>query len=938
MVKRYVIFILLICGFIAFQCTSDENTVEIIPQGIQLETEELNLKVQFYANNMVRITKWAPGGSEEKPSLVVIKKRFSDISLQIIEESRYVNIYGSRIELRISKKSGRIEFFNKNREVILREHKKPVFTPYKDKYENTFSVQQKFRLTPDEGIYGLGQHQYGYLNYRGCTVKLVQTNTDAVNPFIISTRGYGILWDNYSKTIFQDNSKVTSIWSEVGDNIDYYFICGEDMDEVIAGYRDLSGQAPMYGKWAYGYWQSKEHYEDQDELLSIAEEYRKREIPIDNIIQDWDYWDGRENWSQMFFDEKKYPRPKEMINKIHDMNYHIMISIWPGLGPNTRIYKDMAQNGYLFNTVGWAEFKYFDAFIPEANDLYWEYVKKGLFSVGIDALWIDSTEPDIVNATNKEGGEYEMKKVGKNYLGSWARYLNAYSLVMMDKLYENQRRNSEQKRVYMLTRSAFAGQQRTAATTWSGDIGASWDVYKKQIAAGINFSMSGIPYWTFDIGAFVLGAYEGVFSGGGTDPAYHELYARMFQFGAFCPVFRAHGSETPREIWEFGEFSESMVKINHLRYRLLPYIYSLAWQVTSNGYTIMRGLAMDFTEDVKTYSVDDQYMFGPAIMVCPVTDYMIHRPPESSILVTPEHFKTKDGKPGLHACYYKDPEYKKMSHEEIVPNIDYLWYTGRPDYLTDSTYAVRWEGKLIPSETGRHQFHIKCYDDKRIFLDGKELPFIYTSVEQYTDFVRLEAGREYDFVMETENRSTGAAKVKLYWKTPDIFEREAGEEEKEKTRSVYLPARHQWVDFWTGKTAEGGQTIYADAPVDKIPLLVRAGSIIPMGPFIQYSTEKPADPVELRIYPGADAVFTLYEDENDNYNYEKGIYATIDFEWDDIHRQLTVHKRKGKYPGMLEKRQFNLVIVKENHGTGVAITKEPDRIITYNGDEQVVGF
>jgi alpha-D-xyloside xylohydrolase len=938
MMKRSIIFFAIIYIYIAYRCTPDQQIVSYIQNGIQIETEEINLKVQFYADNIIRVVKWEPGGSPEKHSLAVIKNRLPDIQLQITEKSKYINISGDRIALLISKEDGRIKYSGLNNGTILTESEKPVFTPFKNEYEEAFSVQQKFRLTPDEGIYGLGQHQYGYMNYRNCTVKLVQTNTDAVNPFLISSKGYGILWDNYSKTIFKDSENETSIWSEVGDNIDYYFIYGRDMDEVIAGYRVLSGQAPMYGRWAYGYWQSKEHYDDRDELLGIAEEYRIRKIPIDNIIQDWDYWDGSENWSQMFFDEKKFPRSKEMISKIHDMNYHIMISIWPGLGPNTQIYKDMEQRGYLFNAVGWAEFKYFDAFIPEANDLYWDYVKKGLISAGIDALWIDSTEPDIVNATTKEAEEYEMKKVGTNNLGSWARYLNAYSLVMMDKLYENQRKESGQKRVYMLTRSAFAGQQRTAATTWSGDIGASWEIYKKQIAAGVNFSMSGIPYWTFDIGAFVLGAYGGVFWKGGKDPAYQELCARMFQFGAFCPIFRSHGSETPREIWEFGEFSESMVKIDHLRYRLMPYIYSLAWRVTNEGYTIMRGLAMDFTGDVKTYNVNDQFMFGPAIMVCPVTEYMIHRPPEKSVLITPGYFRTREGNPGLHTRYYKDPEYKIMSHEEIVPNINYLWYTGRPDYVTDSAYAIRWEGKLIPDQTGKHQFHIKCYDAKRIILDGKELPFIYTSVEQYTDYVELEAGKEYDFVMETENRSTGAAKIKLYWKTPEIFKREVTEEERQTTRSVYLPAKHEWTDFWTGKTVTGDRTVNSDATIDKLPLMVKAGSIIPMGPFIQYSTEKAADPVELRIYPGADVTFTLYEDENDNYNYEKGNYATIDFQWDDLKQQLTVHERNGRFPGMLETRQFNLVVVKENHGTGIEVTAKPDRIITYIGEQQVVQF
>jgi alpha-D-xyloside xylohydrolase len=902
-----------------------------IQNGVQIETEGLNLKAQFYADDVVRVVKWLPGTSAEKSSLIVKKDNLPDLEIKFEDNGREVVLSSPKVILNISKKDGKIDYLNSNNEKILKENERVSITPVEYNYDKTFSIKQKFLLTSSEGVYGLGQHQYGYMNYRGKKVVLVQTNIDAVVPFLISTRGYGILWDNYSKTIFEDSDEETYLHSDVGDNLDYYFIYGENMDGVIASYRDLTGNAPMYGKWAYGYWQSKEHYASRDELLSVASEYRFRKIPIDNIIQDWQYWGDNDKWSGMIFDKERYPQPKKMIDSVHNMNYHIMFSIWPGLGPNTEIYKEMQKKGYLYDVVGWASFKYYDAFNSSANDVYWKYLKKGLFSIGADAFWVDSPEPDIVNATTKESQEYEMKKVGVNHLGSWARYLNAFSLVMMDDLYENLRKETDEKRVYILTRSAFAGQQRDATTTWSGDIGASWEIYKKQIAAGINFCMAGIPYWTFDIGAFVIGAYGGVFNSGGKDPAYQELYARMFQFGAFCPIFRSHGSETPREIWEFGEFTESMIKIDNLRYRLLPYIYSLAWKVTNDGYTIMRGLPMDFTDDKKTYSIDDQFMFGPAIMVCPVTQYMVHRPPEHSVLISPEHFRMKDGKPGIHAKYYKDPEFKNLSHEQVEPNINHLWYTGRPDYMTDSAFSVRWEGKLIPSETGKHQFHLKSYDVKRIFLDGKELPIVYTSVEQYTDFVDLKAGREYDFTLEMQNYSTGAAKMKLYWKTPEIFKKEKIVEKREKTRNVYLPAGINWVDFWTGKTHLGGQTIVADAPVSKIPLFVKGGSIIPMGPFIQYSTEKEADPIELRIYPGADAGFTLYEDENDNYNYEKGIYATISFYWDNEKKELTIGDRKGSFPGILEKRTFKIVLVKKGHGTGVKLTKNPDKVIQYEG-------
>jgi alpha-D-xyloside xylohydrolase len=407
----------------------------------------------------------------------------------------------------------------------------------------------------------------------------------------------------------------------------------------------------------------------------------------------------------------------------------------------------------------------------------------------------------------------------------------------------------------------------------------------------------------------------------------------MFQFGAFCPIFRSHGSETPREIWEMGEFTEPILKIDNLRYRLMPYIYSLAWMVTNQGYTIMRGLPMDFSSDPHTYSIGDQFMFGPSMMVCPVTEYMYHRPPEPSVLIGSEFFRTSDGKPGLLAKFYRDADRKHLSKEQIDPNIDIVWYTGRPDYATDSMYAIRWEGRLIPKENGKHQFHLMGYDAKRIILNGDTLPMVYTSVEQYTAPVELRMGTAYDFVVETENRSTGAARMRLFWKTPAIFAKEQLRIEKEKTKEVYLPAHHTWFDFWTGEATEGGQIIKADAPIDKIPLFVKAGAILPMGPFLQYSTEKPADPIELRIYPGADGSFTLYEDENDNYNYEHGVLATIDFTWNDAQRQLTIGSRKGNFPGMLQGRTINVVVVGTSNGRGLQISEKIDKVVKYLGKQ-----
>jgi alpha-D-xyloside xylohydrolase len=921
-----------------YGCGSMKSEIQPAQNGIELITNQLCVRVQFYSDDMARVTKWLPGVTSDKTSLSVIIDSIPEIPVTIQEEPDYILMKSSKLMVRLYKKDGHLQFLTPGDSIILAEAGKPEFIPIVYDGDSAFSISQSYRLSQDEGVYGLGQHQYGYFNYRGKTVKLVQTNTDAVIPFLISTQNYGILWDNYSKTIFNDGEQGASLWSDAADNVDYYFIHGRNMDEVIGGYRYLTGQAPMYGKWAYGYWQSKEHYDNQSEISAVVIEYRKLKIPIDNIIQDWDYWNGAPNWSGMFFDRELFPEPTEMVDMFHRMHYHMMISIWPALGPNTAIYKDMQRHGFLYKPVGWAGFKYYDAFNPAANKLYWKYLKEGLYAVGIDAWWIDSTEPDVVNALTKESTEYEMKKMGSNYLGSWGRYLNAFSLVMTDALYKYWREETSDRRAYILTRSSFAGQQRSASTTWSGDIGANWEVYKNQISAGINHCMSGVPYWTFDIGAFVIGAYEGLFHRGGKDPAYQELYTRMFQLGTFTPIFRSHGSETPREIWEIDRYSDVLISFDNLRYRLMPYIYSLAWRVTGEGYTYMRGLPMDFSADRNTRSIGDQFMFGPALMVCPVTEYMYHRPPEQSRLIGSGYFRTKYGKPGLNASYYKDNHYQVLGKEKVDSCINVFWYTGRPEYVTDSMFSIRWEGSLVPEETGTYQFHMKSFDSKRIILDGHELPVVYTSTEQYTDTLHLEAGKAYSLIVETENNSTGAARMLLYWKTPGIFKRERNIEVKEKTRKVYLPSGQKWIDFWTGDVYEGGQDVIMEAPIDKIPLLVREGSILPMGPFLQYATEKPANPMELRIYTGADGKFTLYEDENDNYNYERGIFATIVFTWDDDNRTLTIGKQQGQFPGMLKERTMNIILVSGNHGTGIEICSNPDKITKYKGVKQIIQF
>jgi alpha-D-xyloside xylohydrolase len=910
-----------------------------VRNGAVVNTPGLNVQVLFYDANIVRIVKSRPHGPPANDSLVVIQRKLPELRLDRQDSASSLVLSSQALTVNVSKQDGSVVILESSGEPLLKEAGRAELVPVRYGTDQGYGLTQRFSLAPGEGIYGLGQHQEGTMNYRGHSVTLVQTNTEAAIPFLVSTRGYGLLWDNTSKTLFEDGPEGLTVTSDIGDRLDYYVVDGGSIDGSIAGYRQLTGAAPMYGKWAYGYWQSKEHYHTQDELLAVAEEYRKRGIPIDNIVQDWNYWGGMRDWSGMSFTPDRYPDPDLMVRTLHDLHFHVMISVWAGLGPDTAIYQAMDQKGFLFKPTGWAGFRFYDAFNPEANDLYWKYLREGLYSKGIDAWWIDSTEPDIINALSKESSEYEMKRVEDHHLGSWARYLNAYSLVMTGALFDHLRQQNDRERAYILTRSTFAGQQRHGATTWSGDIGASWEVYKKQISAGLNHSMAGVPYWTFDIGGFVLGSYEGVFDRGIQEPAYQELYTRMFQLGVFSPIFRAHGSEGPREIWTFGRFSEALEQADQWRYRLMPYIYSQAWQVTSHGQSFMRGLPMDFPKDPKTFGIDDQFLFGPSIMVCPVTEYMLHRPPEPTVLVPAANLRTRDGRPGIRVTYCKDVDHKVPSLQRVEPQIDLMWYTGRPDYATESTFSIRWEGKLVPSQSGPHQLHVKSFGARRVFLDGKLLPFLFDgTLERYTHPIQLTAGRAYDLVMEIENPTPGAVKGQLFWRTPDMFAREKQVEHRPRTRAVYLPAGTSWIDFWTGQAMDGGSTITADAPIDKIPLLVRAGAILPLGPTIQYAAEKPADPIELRIYPGADAEFTLYEDEGDNYDYEKGVYATIRFTWNDAQRRLSIEQRQGGFPGMLMERSFHVVLVRAGRGVGMGLTEKPDQVIRYDGRAKVVNL
>lgn len=932
MKKIHVLFFAAVVSF--FSC-SDPKTTEI-QNGLQIQTDSCIVQVQFYKENVVRVQKCPINGTMEKQSLMVVVDSLQEIPYRTLSKRKSILLESPKLAVKIDISTGAISYLNDGK-TIVSEIGYSDFTPYINERndEHAYSIGQTFLLDSDEAIYGLGQNQSGIMNYRGHSETLVQTNTNAVIPFLWSTAGFGILWDNYSKTTFNDNEQGCTLWSEVGDNLDYYVIVDKDADDVISGYRYLTGKAPMFGKWAYGYWQSKEHYHTQDEYIAIAKKYRQLGYPIDVLIQDWNWWGGLHDWGGMYFDKDRYPNPKAMVDEVESLHFHTMISCWPCVGPNAPMYKDFESKGFLFNKKGWGDFKYYDPFNPDATKLYYQYLKNGVASCGWDGYWFDSTEPDITNALTKESTEYDLKTTGKNFLGSWDRYLNAFSLVEMTQIHDMLKadalKSEKPQRQYILTRSTYAGQQRAAAVTWSGDIGAAWDIYQDQIVAGLNHCVAGVPYWTFDVGAFVLSSYEGVFSNDIKDPAYQELYTRMFQFCTFCPIFRSHGSETPREIWEFGEFTPTLVKFDQLRYRLLPYIYTNAWKIYDKDYTLMRPMAMDF-DDKHVYDIKDEYMFGNAFLVAPVTEYQKYKAPQRSVEVPASVFTTNDGKPGLHATFYKDNEYKYQTLDTIVEKLDIFWYCERPSYVTDTMFAIRFEGKITVPESGTYRFHIKNFDKKRMLIDGKEIKMNEGGTEKYFEAITLEAGKSYDFLFETENSSSGAARTILCWKTPSMLAEDAKQikdGETKSTRTVYLPDGTNWFDFWTGKQYKGGQNIEADAGLETMPLFVKAGSIIPLANVKQYATEYADSVLEIRIYAGEDEDFILYEDENDNYNYEKGIYATIEFDWDDDDKILTIENRKGEFPGMLQERTFNVVLVEENNGIG--LTESKGKMVLYNG-------
>ena len=784
------------------------------------EVSGQKVSVEFYSPEIVRVVKYDSAAAQtEKKSYSVILKPQKPENLAVSEDGDITTLSSASIIVKLKRSTGEIDFLSADGKPLLSDIRTTFEARNDEANKGRWRIGQSFRLDGDEAIYGLGQLNDGQMNQRGKHMRIWTGNTYISIPYFTSEKGYGLYWDNAGDTHFDDNPDATSFTSEVGVCADYYFIYRDGtQDGVIAGIRSLTGQATMFPLWSMGFWQCRERYKTSDELAGVLDRYRELRIPLDGIVQDWQYWGCDSNWNAMRFQNPYYinkvgdpaydkylpsdmrglkaqsePRlksPEEMVKYVHDNNAHLMITLWANFGPWTQQYKELEKMGALLPFDTWprnAGVHPYDVFNPKARDLYWRYLTN-LYNMGFDAWWTDSTEPDHF----EKPGDSDYQ----TYDGSWLSVKNAFALMHNKGIYEHQRAmKGNSRRSLQMTRCGTFGIQHYGTFSWSGDIVSSWETMKNQISSGLNYTLCGIPFWNTDLGGFFYWQYEQ----SPKNPALQELQTRWVQWGTFMPLMRNHcSSPMVSEFYEFGSEGDwcydAMVEAVKLRYRLLPYIYSTAGDCVQRSGSMMRALVMDYAADRKASRLNDEYLFGRSLLVKPVTEPLYT---------------------------WKDAERKGHT--------------------------------------------------------------IYPDVKQ------------------------AAAPV-----------------------SVYLPEGNRWYDFWDNSIYEGGREIQRLCPIDIMPVFVRAGSILPFGPEVQYSSEKAWDNLEIRVYPGADGEFILYEDEGDNYNYEKGKFTEITFSWDDASRTLSISPRKGSFKGMLATRKFNIVLVGPDSGQG-NLPMKTDRNVDYDG-------
>jgi len=784
--------------------------------------------VRFYAPSIVRVVKY-PASMTTKPQkksyTVIIKEGENLKTAPSIDENDNTAILSTEnLKVSVDKKNGLVTF-NDAKGTYLTKENESKFTVRtdNDNDKGKLRLSQTFSLDKEEGVFGLGQLQKDKMNLRGEDIYIWKHNTYTPIPYYTTQKGYGIFWDNQGQSDFKSDDQGATFMSEVGLMADYYFMYADgSQDGVIDCIRQLTGQATMFPLWTMGHWQCRERYKTSDELAEALDKYRELGIPLDGIVQDWQYWGCDSNWNAMKFQNPFYinkvgnkeyekylpgdlknlpvkePRlksPEDMVKYVHQNNGHLMISIWANFGPWTEQFAKLKDMNALLPFDTWPRNRGvmpYDVWNPEARDLYWKYLTN-LYKMGFDAWWTDSSEPDHF--------EHDGDRDYMTHDGTFRSVKNSFALLHNKGIYEHQRAmKGNSKRSFQMTRSGGFGEQHYGTCSWSGDIMANWDSFRKQVPTGLNFSLCGIPFWNNDIGGFFYWEYNN----DPKSPAVQELKTRWMEYGCFMPIMRNHcSSPMVSELYNFGSEGDwaydAMKKFIKLRYRLLPYTYSTAGDVVQNSGTMMRALVMDFPKDDTAINLNDEYMYGRSLLVKPVTSPL---------------YTYKDEKNNGHCIY---PDVKQAS-----------------------------------------------------------------------------------------------APV-----------------------TVYLPKGTDWYDFWTNTKAEGGKTVQKLCPIDIMPVYVKAGTVMPFGPEVQYSDEKPWDNIEIRVYPGADGEFVLYEDEGDNYNYEKGQFTTITFKYDNSAKSLTIGSRKGSYKGMLKNRKFNIILVDENSGSG-HLPMNGGQSVDYDGSETTI--
>lgn len=765
---------ILLTVFMYMSCTRTDGVYHT-GNGVRVVNPKGEVVLTAYTPGIVRVEKYYPGtyGSVPRDSSLCVILRPQDLRYEVTRDDSTVFLRTDSLLVRVDRKDGHVTFSDISGTHITGEKAGGcLMTPRKDGTEESYGISQTFVLDQDEAIYGLGQHRYGKLNWRGSQVEIFNRNMDISIPVVHSVKGWGLYWDNTCKGMFQDGPEGMTLSSESGDKVDYYFIYGGNADGVIRGLHQLSGTAPMNALWTYGFIQSKCAYNSWPELADVVRRHRTLQVPLDGIVLDYSYVD---HLGDLEFRNKNFrDDPKGGVDTIHSLNAHLITSIWPSFSKESDYFDDFAREGLLIPTSAHPDSSSlnYDAFSARARDIYWSHISRNLLPCGIDGWWLDATEPEFKSyyIPTEEDNDVQLA------MGTFRRLQLAYPMFTSMGIYDHLRQEDPDRRVFILTRSGTFGQQRYAAQCWSGDTDGEMPELRRQIPAALNYFMSGLSYWDGDIGGFFCD-----YPGGNANPEYKVVYARWFQFATFESIMRSHGLHTPREIYQWGKkgdvWYDNQLKFITLRYRLLPYTYALARAVTEGEDVFMRPLFMDWPSDTLVHNLEDEFLYGRSILAAPVASL-------------------------------------------------------------------------------------------------------------------------------------------------------------ESSRQVYLP-QGVWYDFWNGNRTDGGTSFTREYALDDMPLFVRGGSILPMGPDVQYAAEKPWDNLQLRIYPGADAEFTLYEDAGDGYGYEKGEFTRIHLHWDDSRHTLTIGKREGHFCGMLTERDFRPVLVRPGAGNGLD-NESGDTLVHYTGEEVTI--